>query len=107
MIENAECTVPFKKYSKKCGQKDIFFFAIPNQEFDEVLVIDVQNFSGLGQMKMGKNDIDNFLNKLYEKACKETKKNELDFDGIMITDDNIIVNGFISTKTMVLIKYKE
>lgn len=107
MLENAICTVPFKKYSKKCGQKDIFFFAIPNVEFEEVKVIDVQNFSGLGQMKMGKNDIDNFLNKLYERACKETKKKEIEYDGIMMIDDNMVVNGFISAKTLVLIKYKE
>jgi len=102
--ENTDCTVGTKDYSKKCGEKEIFFMSVPNQEYDEVKVIEVKNFTNLGQMRMGKNDIDNFLNKLYERGCKEA--DEVDFDAILLEDANIVVNGFIETKTLVLIKYK-
>ena len=56
-------------------------------------------------MKMGKNDIDNFLNKLYERSCKEAKAG-VDFDAVLLVDDNLVIHGFISTKTLQLIKYK-
>lgn len=104
--ENAGCTVGNKDYLKKCGPKEIFFLSKPAAAYEEVRVIEVKNFTNLGQLKMGKNDIDNFLNKLYERSCKEASEG-LDFDAVLLVDDNVFVNGYIETKTLILIKYKQ
>lgn len=103
--QNTPCVVGTKDYKKKCGEKDMFFLTRPSRDYEEVKVITVQNFTNLGQLKMGKNDIDNFLNKLYERACKEAQDGT-DFDGVLMIDDNIAINGFITTKNLILIKYK-
>jgi hypothetical protein len=103
---NTACAVGSKDYSKKCGSMEIFFMSRPSAAYEEVKVIEVKNFTNLGQMKMGKNDIDNFLNKLYERSCKEANDGVV-FDAVLMVDDNLLVNGFIETKTLILIKYKE
>ena len=54
---------------------------------------------------MGKDDIDNFFNKLYERSCKEADDG-VDFDAIMMVDDNVAVKGYFEAKTLKLIKYK-
>ena len=105
VISYNACMVGTKGYKKKCGTKDMFFLCIPAKEYDVVKEVNVQNFTNLGQMKMGKNDIDNFLNKLYERSCKEAKAG-VDFDAVLLVDDNLVIHGFISTKTLQLIKYK-
>ena len=69
-------------------------------------VIEVKNFTNLGQMKMGKHDIDNFLNKLYERSCKEAKEG-VDFDAIIFNDKEVInKRGFLTSKTIELVKLK-
>ncbi len=105
LAENAGCSIISKEYKKKCGKKDIYFLSKPTFAYTEVKEIEVKNFTGLGQMKMGKDDIDNFFNKLYERSCKEADDG-VDFDGIMMVDDNVAVRGYFEAKTLKLIKYK-
>ncbi|HOE04111.1 MAG TPA: hypothetical protein PLZ52_02755 [Bacteroidales bacterium] len=105
LAENAGCNIISKDYKKKCGKKDIFFLTKPAFAYTEVKEIEVKNFTGLGQMKMGKDDIDNFFNKLYERSCKEADDG-VDFDAIMMVDDNVAVKGYFEAKTLKLIKYK-
>ncbi len=103
---NRNCTVPTKGYLKrKCGSKDIFLLTTPKSAFTIVKEVEVSNFTNLGQLKMGKDDIDNFMNKLYEKSCKLAKEG-LSFDAIWLDDSEMMVKGgFISTKIIKLIKY--
>jgi len=54
-----------KDYVKKCGSKVIFFLGLPTVGYDVVQTVEVTNFTNIGQLKMGKNAIDNFMNKLY------------------------------------------
>lgn len=103
--QNAGCTVFSKEYKKKCGKKDIYFLSSPVKEYTEVKEIEVKNFTGFGQMKMGKDEIDNFCNKLYERSCKEGDDG-VDFDAIILVDDNTAVNGYFEAKSLKLIKYK-
>jgi len=104
---NRKCTVGVKDYSKKCGSKIMYFMSLPTNAYDVVKDVEVSNFTNLGQMKMGKNINDNFLNKLYERSYKEIKKNGLDFDAIIFDDPNVVNNrGLISLKTITLIKFK-
>jgi hypothetical protein len=105
LSQNAGCSVFTKDYKKKCGTKDIFFLSRPVKEYDVVKVIEVKNFTGLGQMKMGKDEIDNFCNKLYERSCKEGEDG-VDFDGIILLDDNTAVTSYLESKSIQLIKYK-
>lgn len=104
LAENTACTVISKDYKKKCGKKDIYFLNKPTVAYTEVKQIEVKNFTGFGQMKMGKDDIDNFFNKLYERSCKEAEDG-VDFDAIMMVDDNVAVRGYFEAKTLKLIKY--
>jgi len=103
--QNAGCSVFSKDYKKKCGKKDIYFLSRPVKEYTEVKEIEVKNFTGLGQMKMGKDEIDNFCNKLYERSCKEAEDG-VDFDAIILVDDNTAVSGYLESKSIKLIKYK-
>lgn len=96
-----------KSYSKKCGDKRIYLWSKPLAEYEVAKVLTVKNFTNLGQMKMGKHDIDNFMNKLYERSCKENKKTGVEFDAIMYNDPNAVNDrGFLSSKTIDLIKFK-
>jgi predicted transcriptional regulator len=105
--ENRKCTVGVKDYSKKNGSKYMFLMSLPLQEYEVVKDIEVSNFTNIGQMKMGKDDTDNFLNKLYERSYKEKKDNNLDFDAIIFDDPEVInKRGFISSKVVRLIKFK-
>lgn len=104
--ENRKCNVGVKEYKKKYGTKIMYFMALPIKQHDVVKEITVKNFTYLGQMKMGKNDNDNFLNKLYERSCKEAKEG-LDFDAIIFKDPDVVnKRGFISSKTITMIKFK-
>jgi len=100
-----KCNVGSKGYKKKkCGDKTIYFMSLPMQEYEVVKTIDVKNFTNLGQLKMGKNIIDNFLNKLYERSCKEAKEGII-FDAIILDDPDIVnKRGFLTTKTILLVK---
>ena len=96
-----------KGYSKKCGDKTMYLWSKPLAEYEVVKVLEVQNFTNLGQMKMGKHDVDNFMNKLYERSCKENKKTGIEFDAILYNDPDVInERGFIRSKTIDLIKFK-
>lgn len=106
IITYAICNIGEKGYSKKCGTKIMYLWSKPLADYDVVKVIEVKNFTNLGQMKMGKHDIDNFMNKLYERSCKEAKQG-VDFDAIMYNDpDAVNDRGFLSSKTIDLIKFK-
>jgi len=95
-----------KEYVKKCGSKVIFFLGLPSAGYDVVQTIEVTNFSNIGQLKMGKNAIDNFMNKLYERACKEAKDG-VDFDAIILDDPEMATKkGFVGGRTIQLIKFK-
>jgi len=95
-----------KDYVKKCGSKVIFFLGLPTVGYDVVQTIEVTNFSNIGQLKMGKNAIDNFMNKLYERACKEAKDGVV-FDAIILDDPEMATKkGFVSGRTIQLIKFK-
>jgi len=101
-----KCNVGVKEYSKKCGSKTMYLWSKPTTEYEVVKVLDVKNFTNLGQLKMGKNDIDNFLNKLYERSCKEAKAG-VDFDAILFNDSDVInKRGFITIHTIDLIKFQ-
>ncbi len=103
---NRVCNVGERHYKKKYGEKIMYFLSKPSVDYDVVKSIMVSNFSNLGQMKMGANDIDNFLNKLYERSIKEAK-NGVDFDAVIYDDINIVnQRGFISAKTIELVKFK-
>lgn len=103
---NRKCNVGEKGYKKKCGSKIMYLWSIPIGEYDIAKVVTVENFTNLGQLKMGKNDIDNFLNKLYERSCKEAKDG-VDFDAIILDDPDLInQRGFLSVKTIELVKLK-
>ena len=105
IAENSACTVGVKDYiKKKCGQKDMFFLSEPTKPYTVVADVEVKNFTNIGQLKMGKDDIDNFLNKLYERGCKEAKEG-VEFDAIIFVDANIVVSGLISAQNIKLIKY--
>ena len=106
LTENDGCSVFSKEYKKKCGKKDIYFLSRPVREYSEVKEIEVKNFTGIGQMKMGKDEIDTFLNKLYERSCKEADDG-VDFDAILVVDDNTAVTSFLETKSLKLIKYNK
>jgi len=101
----AKCNVPSKDYIKKCGSKEFFFLSKPIKSYSEVKELEVTNFTNIGQLKMGKDEIDNFMNKLYERSCKEAKDG-VDFDAILF-DDNDILNkkGYLTPRNIKLIKY--
>lgn len=102
-----QCTYNVKDYMKKCGAITVYFLGLPIKEYDVVKSIEVTNFTNLGQLKMGKDDIDNFMNKLYESACKEAKDGGLIFDGIIMDDpDMAMKKGFVGGRTIQLIKTK-
>lgn len=102
-----QCTYNVKDYMKKCGAITVYYLGLPIKEYDVVKSIEVTNFTNLGQLKMGKDDIDNFMNKLYESACKEAKDSGLIFDGIIMDDpDMAMKKGFIGGRTIQLIKMK-
>ena len=104
--KNRECNVGVKDYSRKYGSKIMYFMSLPLKEYDIAKDITVKNFTNLGQMKMGKNNNDNFLNKLYERSCKEAKAG-VDFDAVIFKDPDVInKRGFISSKNITLIKFK-
>ncbi len=101
-----KCDVGEKGYKKKCGTKIMCLWSTPIGEYDVAKVVTVENFTNLGQLKMGKNDIDNFINKLYERSCKEAKDG-VDFDAIILNDTDLVnKRGFLSTKTIELVKLK-
>jgi len=101
-----KCNVGEKGYKKKCGTKIMYLWSIPNGNYEVAKVVTVENFTNLGQLKMGKNDIDNFLNKLYERSCKEAKDG-VDFDAIILDDPDLInQRGFLSVKSIELVKLK-
>jgi hypothetical protein len=99
------CTFNSKEYMKKCGSKIIYFLGIPLNAYTVVKTIEVTNFTNVGQMKMGKEDIDDFINKLYERSCKEAKDG-VDYDAIIMDDPEMAVKkGFIGSRTIQLIKF--
>lgn len=100
-----QCTYNSKDYMKKCGSKIIYFLGVPIKPFTVVKTIEVVNFTNMGQLKMGKDDIDNFINKLYERSCKEAKDG-IDYDAIIMDDPDMAVKkGFIGGRTIQLIKF--
>lgn len=102
---NGKCTVGAKDYVKKCGAKEIYFLCKPIKPFTEVKELEVKNFSNLGQMKMGKNELDNFINKLYEKSAKEAKDGVV-FDAIFFNDNEILLKkGYFTPRNIKLIKF--
>lgn len=101
-----DCIVGTKGYKKKCGDKPIYYMSRPLKDYEVVKVVEVSNWTNLGQLKYGKNTIDNFLNKLYERSCKEAKEG-VDFDAIMLVDTDIVKNkGFLAVRSFDLIKFK-
>jgi hypothetical protein len=99
------CTFYSKEYMKKCGSKIIYFLGVPIKTYSVVKTIEVTNFTNIGQLKMGKDEIDNFINKLYERSCKEAKDG-VDFDAIIMDDPDMAVKkGFIGSRTIQLIKF--
>lgn len=107
VTSNTQCTVNSKDYlKKKCGSKYIYLMIEPAREYTVAASIEVKNFTNIGQLKMGKNDMDNFINKLYERACKEAKDG-LDFDAIVFYEKNMTIStGFLTGRTIQLVKFK-
>jgi len=100
------CNYNAKNYIKKCGSKVIYFLGLPSGSYDVVKTIEVTNFTNLGQLKMGKSAIDNFMNKLYESSCKEAKDG-VDFDAIILDDPEMATKkGFVGGRTIQLVKIK-
>jgi hypothetical protein len=101
-----QCTYNVKEYMKKCGAKTIYFLGLPTKTYTVVKTIEVTNFSNIGQFKMGKDEIDNFINKLYERSCKEGKEG-VDFDAIIMDDPDMATKkGFVGGRTIQLIKFQ-